>query len=181
MLFRSASPPFLTAALETIATKMNDVDLAFLVARLTEASVKNKRPLGSLSVGFGNVLGGGGGYAVVGADSTNTVKASFEEWKPNLGIESRKLLVERVLPSAVNDSIMTAVNLIWLGKNEEAAWFVSRTVKVNYAGLTTYSTRNDASQSFFEIHDQFTRNRQQRRRQLSWLSFVNSVDRKSVV
>ena len=172
--FLLADPPFLTAALETIATKMNDVDLAFFVARLTETTVSGLSR-GSLPAGFGSVIGGGGGYAGVGTDYSGSAKARFEEWKPNLGTESRKLLIERILPATSNDSMMTAVSLLWLEKNNEAAWFVSRIVQVSYAGLTTYSTRNDGSQNLAELFNRFTRNRYQSRQQLSWLTLTNAV------
>lgn len=153
--FLLASPPFLKSALETIATKMHDIDLAFLVGRLME-----NPQLGvgaeslSLASNFGGVFGGGGGYAATGmslqTSSESSVEAKFSDWKPNLGIETQILLIERILPTCVNDNMMTAVSLLWLGKKEEGAWFMSGSLDVNYAGLTSYGTVDDVAQHFFE-------------------------------
>lgn len=160
--FLLASPPFLNSALETISTKMHDLDLAFLVARLMESP-----DLGagaeSLSVAssFGGVFGGGGGYAELGTSlETNfhgAAEAKFSDWKPKLGHETHKLLVDRILPATTHDNAMTAVSLLWLGKKEEAAWFLSGNVDAKHAGVTTYSEVDDVAQRFF---DSFLKTRQ---------------------
>jgi RAVE protein 1 C terminal len=170
--FLLANPPFLNAALETISTKLCDVDLAFFVARLVERSGS----FGSAPSGFTGVLGGGGGYADVGMHSAgNLSKSRFSGWKPKLGWETQKLLVDRILPASSHDQIMTAICLLWLGKINEAAWFISRIVDVRYAGLTSYGVVKDASQPVLEGLYGIPQINRKLRQPLSMLSFWNAI------
>ena len=154
-LFLLASPPFLKSALETIASKMQDIDLALLVGRLME-NPQLKVGAQSLSIASSlvGVFGGGGGYAATGCSLQTSLETSaearFSGWKPKLGKETQTLLVEGRLLATANDNVMTAISLLWLGKNEEAAWFLPGNLDVSYAGLTLYSAVDEVSQHFFE-------------------------------
>ena len=132
--FLLAEPPALKSAVETIATKMQDLDLAFLVARLVESSTSNNTQLGGFGLGgtammgLGGGFGGGGGYAgmvaPIDVDAPKD-KETFSEWKPILGKGAKDLLRDRGFPSAVEDSCLTAVQLLWLGRREEASQYLS--------------------------------------------------------
>ena len=153
--FLLAEPPSLTPALETIATKLHDIDLAFLVARLMESKeliVPNGNPvLGSGGVGgLGGILGGGGGYAstpVAEASILPTEDTKFDEWAPQLGPKGQKLLVERTLKMSARDCALTAVQLLWLGKKEEAAWSLTAIVRADYRGEVFYSLSQDPART----------------------------------
>jgi hypothetical protein len=148
-IFLLAQPPYLTAAIETIATKLKDLDLAFLVSRLMESTDAGAQSLG---VGFGlGSLGGGSGYAapsVMMATSNAVDDIKAEKWKPNLKRLSRKLLVERALPSSANDCAFSAVQLMWLDKREEASWVLMDTINpaCNVIGFSV--TSGDSSRLF---------------------------------
>lgn len=154
--FLLANPPFLNSALETISTKMGDIDLAFLVGRLTESSdlgsVGDNFSIASSFGGFHG--GGGGGYASMGPTSCDSGHESqepkFSDWNPQLGNETRKLLVDRLLPASQYDCVLSAILLLWLSKKDEAAWFLSGNVDVTYAGVTVYSDVRDVPQRFFD-------------------------------
>ena len=121
--FLLAEPPSLNSAIETIITKLRDPDLAFMVARLVESS--EVRPDHAQ---LGGVLGGGGGYAASGVvESQPTIDdfIPFTRWKPSLGIASKKLLINRVLPMSTDDSAFGAIQLLWLEKKEESYWCLS--------------------------------------------------------
>jgi hypothetical protein len=150
--FLLAEPPSLKSALETIASKLKDIDLAFLVARLMESDQFKKRADNSTSLGIGGgILGGGGGYAssvpyhekIIPGETTH-----FRDWKPRLGPETKRLLVERVLPFFVNDNVMSAISLLWLGKSEEAFWFLSGSVHGSFTGITKFSLVDDVPRRF---------------------------------
>jgi len=136
--FLLAEPPALNSALETIATKLRDMDLAFLVARLVESKdlVMNATQ-GSLpisSFGGAGVFGGGGGYAssiVNDESSTPAEELKFTEWKPRLQPAAHKLLINRLLPMSSDDPSLTAVKLLWLDKKEEAAWCLSGIIRAD--------------------------------------------------
>ncbi len=118
--FLLAEPPILKSAVETIATKMEDLDLAFLVARLVgnASSVSNPMALRS----FGG-FGGGGGFAGsgrIGFEATKD-KDSFKEWQRDLGDIAKSLIEDRVLPAVQDDTCMSAVQLLWLGRIDEAS------------------------------------------------------------
>lgn len=129
--FLLAEPPALNSALETIVTKTRDLDLAFLVARLVES-----RELASTSVsgiaGFGSVMGGGGGYASVGTQESQPMMADdskFDDWNPSVGKGTTKLLVTRTMPMSSQDPGLTALQLLWLGKQHEASWCLTGIVR----------------------------------------------------
>jgi RAVE protein 1 C terminal len=152
--FLLAEPPFLNLALETISTKMQDADLAFLVARLMENAELNSLSNVIVPMGFSSLTMAGAGYAAVGPSSddqeTNSAEEHFVAWKPKLGIEAHKLLIDRILPASGDDNAMAAVTLLWLGKDDEASCFLSGHLNVRFAGLITYSEVNDTSIRFFE-------------------------------
>lgn len=151
--FLLAEPPFLKSALEVIVTKMRDSDLAFAVARLTESSVAALQPsLNASSVGLGGILGGGGGYAIPpGSDSSLDGEDGerFDDWQPDLGMYSKKLLVERLLPQAERDNALSAIQLLWLGKIEEASWWLSGFIEPSHDSDTGYRLVNDIDHRVF--------------------------------
>ena len=132
--FLLAEPPMLKSAIETIATKMGDLDLAFLAARLVGNFSSSRHS--STHRGFGIVLGGGGGFAGSGNPSLKMKKDddSFKGWKPHLCEVGKKFLLDRVLQSAKNDRCLIAVQYLWLGRlNEASNWLT---------GLINYSDDN---------------------------------------
>ena len=129
--FLLADPPILKSAVETIATKMEDIDLAFLVARLLGNSLSSSGQ--SAGLGFGGTLGGGGGFAGSGPPILEVTKdkETFKDWKPRLGPVAKSLILDRGLPSAHNDTCLSAVQLIWLGRFDEAFNWLSGLVDYN--------------------------------------------------
>jgi hypothetical protein len=133
--FLLSEPPALKSAVETIASKMEDLDLAFMVARLVgnaQASMSQQDMLGlggGPIMGFGGLGGGGGGgYAGTGAPDTSEVKKdseTFENWKYDLNNVAEDLLMDRGLPSSYDDGCFSAVQLMWLGRHDEAAHWLS--------------------------------------------------------
>ena len=129
--FLLAEPPSLKSAVEIIATKMEDLDLAFMVARLVENLPKTSgQAFGSASMmGFGStVFGGGGGYAGMGTkhDFEYTKdERPFKLWKANLGKAATRLILDRGLPDSRHDSSFSAVQLVWLGRHDEAEQWLS--------------------------------------------------------
>jgi hypothetical protein len=136
--FLLAEPPSLKSALEIIATKMQDLNLAFLVARLVESpEIKASDPLKGGSVGgglgFGGFMGlgggGGGGYAstppVVAAVEAPIKEEDFEKWVPRLKAGARNLLLDRGLAHSEKDNCLTAVQLMWLGQRDEASCWLT--------------------------------------------------------
>ncbi|GKY91356.1 hypothetical protein MPSEU_000107800 [Mayamaea pseudoterrestris] len=122
--FLLAKPPFLNAAVATIATKMKDIDLAFLVARLMESD--KLASAGSFNLA---AIGGGGGY--VNSTASNPIVGpdeSFAEWVPRLGKSSQSLLVERAFASTA-DRLFSALSLVWLGKKDDATWVCADIVR----------------------------------------------------
>ena len=119
--FLLSEPPALNSAIETVLTKLRDIDLAFLVARLVES--KAMASTGAVPT-FGGVLGGGGGYAAAGStiDSPVADDLTFNDWVPDLGGATKRLLINRTLPISTDDNAFCAVQLLWLGKAEEACW-----------------------------------------------------------
>ena len=119
--FLLAEPPMLKSAVETIATKMEDLDLAFLVARVVGNSPSSSDP--TTRRGFGGTFGGGGGFAgsrPLPSEATKD-KDSFKDWKRNLGVVAKSLILDRVLPSVRNDTCLSSVQLLWLGRIDEAS------------------------------------------------------------
>ena len=132
--FLLAEPPFLTAAVETIATKMKDFDLAFLVARLMESDeVSSSSSIGGLGLAFGG--GGGAGYASPSVldppDTGPATKFCANEWIAGLKKVARNLLIERSLPATGDDGHFSALQLLWLGKHDTASWVCTGTVRTD--------------------------------------------------
>jgi len=118
--FLLAEPPLLNSAVETIATKMKDLDLAFLVARLIGNLSSVSNPMARH--GFGG-FGGGGGFAGsghMGSEATKD-KDNFKGWKHDLGDVAKSLILDRVLPNVQNDTCLSAVQFLWLGRFDEAS------------------------------------------------------------
>lgn len=135
--FLLSQPPILKSAVETIATKMKDLDLAFLVARLvgnSSSSPESYFGMGGGMGGFGGVLGGGGGYAAAAPSLEDATKDqdSFCDWKRKLSPVAKRLIIDRCLPSSTEDSCFSAVQLLWLGRFDEATHWL--TGLVNSAG-----------------------------------------------
>ncbi|CAJ1934809.1 unnamed protein product [Cylindrotheca closterium] len=131
--FLLPDPPILKSAVEIIATKMRDLDLAFMVARLlgnAKESITGTVGLSGATSGYSSAIaiGGGGGYAGSGfVDSSDCKKdeTSFSDWGPELSQVAKDLLIDRGLPQAYNDSCFSAVQLMWLGRNDEASHWLS--------------------------------------------------------
>lgn len=134
--FLLPDPPIKKSAIEIIATKMCDLDLAFMVARLVESS-EVKSDVNSNSFGVDAALGGGGfnlssfgavgGYTnparPIGNNEVNN--ASFNDWEPNLEGATKTFLLERAIPMTVGDNCSIAVCLLWLKRKEEASWWLT--------------------------------------------------------
>lgn len=142
--FLLAEPPILRSAVETIATKMEDIDLAFLVARL----MSNPVPGASQALAFGmggglnfGGMGGGGGFAGSGSSSSEVTKdkESFTEWTHQLGPAAVRLILDRGLPSAHSDSCFSAVQLLWLGRFDEATHFLTGLIDTTDGSLPSFS------------------------------------------
>ena len=157
--FLLSEPPALQSALETIITKMQDLDLAFMVARLMESNeLMSDNNMSGISgggfMGLGGVLGGGGGYAGTGAIDppkpaiSNTEK--FENWKPSCGLATKKLLVERLLPSASSDPALSSLLLLWLNQREEASWWLPGFLEISPSSQSGYRLVKDARSRLFE-------------------------------
>ena len=122
--FLLSEPPALQSALETIVAKLHDVDLAFMVARLMDS-----KELGPTD-GFPNsgiIGGGGGGYAGSGIatpPSVNSDTIRYDEWSPSLGSATKKLLVDKLFKLSAEDHALSAIQLLWLQKREEASWWL---------------------------------------------------------
>ena len=129
--FLLAEPPCLKSAVETIATKMEDLELAFLVARLVGGGSPSGANGGFAPAGFGGfggMLGGGGGYAGPGVvDSGESTKDNerYVDWKPCLKKGAVELLRDRGLPESYDDPCFSAVQLLWLGRPDEASHWLS--------------------------------------------------------
>ena len=154
-LFLLSEPPALQSALETILTKMQDMELAFMVARLIESNeVQSDSVQGSAGgfAGFGGILGGGGGYAGTGNTESpkpsSTASESFHQWTPSCGRSTRKLLVERLLPWAATDPALGAVFLLWMNKHEVASWWLSGFIESSKSSPSGYRFVSDPSARF---------------------------------
>ena len=144
--FLLAEPPFLKSAVETIATKMLDIDLAFLVARLMESPSRSTWPSGRSG---GGGLGTGGGYAATGFESnSDNSMEPIEQWKPELGKLTQTLLVDRMLPACEEDNTIAAICLLWIGKNDEASWVLSGLFEMDTLRDTKFTTVPDFASRF---------------------------------
>jgi len=107
------------SALETILVKSEDLDLAFLVARLMESPSRKVIPAkSSLSM-----LGGGGGFAsapIILNSAELEQETAYRNWQPKLGKMGRWLLKERGLEYAEDDPCLKALQYMWLGTIEQA-------------------------------------------------------------
>jgi hypothetical protein len=116
----------LKSALEVVVTQIEDLDLAFLVARMIERpqQVGNGGAIGTLGISFGGMSGGG--YASIGGgEASSSVAAAdevpFHEWKPSLKKGAKTFIIERGLELALHDPCLKAIQLIWLSRREEAS------------------------------------------------------------
>ncbi len=129
--FLLAEPPLLKSAVETIASKMEDLDLAFMVSRLignAQTNVGGQRVLGFGTVGFSGVLGGGGGYAETGSAYMSEGQKdheTFVQWKPDLNSGAKDLLLHHALSNATDDSAFSALLHLWLDRDNEAWHWLS--------------------------------------------------------
>jgi hypothetical protein len=126
--FLMAQPPMIKSALNVIVNKMDDIALAFFVARLAEGNLSAKAatdggPMldGPLSLrGFG----GGGGFVSPGDPTTaesECLGSSFESWKPNLHYFGRQLLEINAIPNHSSDEFMQCIYLHWLNRPNDGA------------------------------------------------------------
>ncbi len=130
--FLLAQPPMLKSALDVIVTKMEDYALAFFVARLVESNLltmQNNDSNNDLIIGGMKSLhgfGGGGGFATVGVPSNfePVIESKFDDWKPNLGIHCKQLVEKHGFTVKSTDEFFRAIQLLWLGRRNDAAMFI---------------------------------------------------------
>jgi len=129
--FLLAEPPMLKSALEVIVTQMEDLSLAFMIARLVESSRSSSSseggPPGLDGLNLGE-FGGGGGFAtggfgnpVVGMNNSPSNDVCFKDWEPKLCEGTRDLLTVRGLFMAKDDQFLEATQQLWLGRQNKAA------------------------------------------------------------
>jgi RAVE protein 1 C terminal len=123
VFFLLADPPFLVPALETIAMRIHDLDLAFLVSRLVIPS--------------GAALGGGGSFRAVAVD-TMTHNVPYREWNPRLTKESLFLLAERMLPVVSEIPAMKVLLLLWTNTRHEAWWCLTGILRLSSVTQVPY-------------------------------------------
>eukprot|EP00804_Cyclotella_cryptica_P003754 CCRYP_008920-RA/>CCRYP_008920-RA protein AED:0.01 eAED:0.01 QI:160/1/1/1/1/1/3/904/3233 len=127
--FLLAEPPMITSALDIIKSQMQDISLAFFVARLVEYS--SRAPTVStdtLTIGGGfnlSSMGGGGGFAGSGSVSNSPVDAEddpikFCEWSPCLSTNARDLLIPHIKNSPNGDNCFDCLQLLWLNRPNDA-------------------------------------------------------------
>ena len=129
--FLLPEPPMLTTALEVIVTQMEDLTLAFFIARLIEKNGKNGGGTGGLGLAIGNIglKGFGGTYGV--PQNNERKEKGFTDWAPELGPVTKNVLEQRGLDMAKNDPCFKATILIWLSKPIEAARCLSGSSKIS--------------------------------------------------
>ncbi|KAL7521427.1 hypothetical protein ACHAWX_006106 [Stephanocyclus meneghinianus] len=122
--FLLAEPPMIKAALDIIKSQMQDISLAFFVARLVEYSSKaSTASTDTLTIGGGfnlSSMGGGGGFAGSGGvlnEEDNTVK--FRDWRPCLGASARGVLIPHI-SSLDGDNCFDCLQLLWLDRPNDA-------------------------------------------------------------
>jgi hypothetical protein len=134
--FLLAQPPMLKTALEIMVNQMEDLDLAFLVARVMGSNPKSSATtiggfggggIGSPGMMLGGMMGPGGGYASGAGDPSpsSADETTFADWEPSLSSGAKTLLVDRGLSMASHDPCLKALQLVWLGRREEASMCLS--------------------------------------------------------
>ncbi|KAL3763668.1 hypothetical protein ACHAWU_009092 [Discostella pseudostelligera] len=144
--FLLAEPPMIKTALDVITSQLQDLSLAFFIARLMEnaSSSSSCAADGSLTIGGGfnlSSMGGGGGFAGSGnvIDGSGDREAEdetekFDLWKPKLGRSARSVLLPNVAPGE-EDLCFESAQLLWLGRFTES--------KLRLARVPTNSTLVD--------------------------------------
>ena len=124
--FLLAEPPMIKSALDVIRHQLQDTCLAFFVARLVENGTKSSSSAGDgLTIGGGfnlSSMGGGGGFAGSGGnvvDVGEEIVVKFEEWKPELGPNTRSVLKFKAANGS-DDTCLECLKLLWLGRRNEA-------------------------------------------------------------
>jgi hypothetical protein len=119
--FLLAEPPLMSTALEVIIGNMNDPQLALLVSRLIEDARSGASGPGGINF---SKLGGGGGFATIGAPVLDDApeEEPFEKWNPKLGDIALKKLKVGAIPKATakGDFAMVAMLNLWIGDRTEA-------------------------------------------------------------
>lgn len=127
--FLLRKPPSLKSAVETILTKLHDIDLAFLVMRLvTNSAMYKDTDSSTLSLGGGFATASG---YVVGADPLDrngNPSSDFDTWRSKLCISAKNFLIDRLLPMTIEDGTMTSIILYWLNERNLSPWILSGTV-----------------------------------------------------
>ncbi|GFH49862.1 hypothetical protein CTEN210_06338 [Chaetoceros tenuissimus] len=125
--FLLSEPPMLTSALNIIATKMEDMALAFFVARLVAIN-RGKENTSNDSFGSGFSLrgfGGGGGFASSGPSvdelSKKVEESKYIEWTPKISLAAKKLLSSHGLSKKDCTNPSKCLQLLWLGRPNDAA------------------------------------------------------------
>lgn len=128
--FLLAEPPMMKTALDVIISQLQDISLAFFIARLIDnTSTSSCANEGSLTIGGGfnlSSMGGGGGFAgsgnvIDGGSSLETEDETekFDSWKPKLGRSARSVLLSQ-LSFREEDKCFQALQLLWLGRSTES-------------------------------------------------------------
>jgi hypothetical protein len=129
--FLLSKPPSLKSAVETILTKLNDIDLAFLVMRLMTNSDLCKHTSPSL-LSLGGGFMAAHAYKVGVPDQKENQEPAFHDWSSGLSISARNFLIDRLLPMAVEDSALTSIILYWLNEKDLSPWILSKTVGIAF-------------------------------------------------
>ena len=146
--FLLADPPSLKPAIETVITKLKDLNLAFMISRLVESP--EIRAASGTTSGFPTSLsgyGGGGGYAGGGTQGLPAVEQHdepFDAWNPSILSSTRSLLVDRIIPSLKEDHLLCSVAMLWLGKKEEAIWWSMGLLEKSFENEAGYRVLSDS-------------------------------------
>ena len=129
--FLLAEPPMIRTALDVILSQLQDVSLAFFIARLVEnaSSTSSSVADSNLTIGGGfnlSSMGGGGGFAGSGSTyggggawETEDETEKFDLWTPKLGRSARSVLLPNVTPGE-EDIYFESLQLLWLGRSTES-------------------------------------------------------------
>ncbi|KAL7561202.1 hypothetical protein ACA910_004128 [Epithemia clementina (nom. ined.)] len=150
--FLLSEPPALQSALETIVSKLHDIDLAFMVARLMESKQLGAVKGSALGYG-GSGFGGGAGYAGSGNNdvaSVSTDSVKYEAWEPDLGNSAKKLLVDRLFKLSAGDNSLSALQLLWMRKREEASWWLPGFIVSSHTSDSGYRLVDDVQSRIAE-------------------------------
>eukprot|EP00557_Chaetoceros_sp_GSL56_P000287 CAMPEP_0176502390 /NCGR_PEP_ID=MMETSP0200_2-20121128/14724_1 /TAXON_ID=947934 /ORGANISM="Chaetoceros sp., Strain GSL56" /LENGTH=3205 /DNA_ID=CAMNT_0017901451 /DNA_START=45 /DNA_END=9663 /DNA_ORIENTATION=+ len=151
--FLMAQPRMINSALNVLVNKMNDIALAFFVARLVEGnaaidSATDGGPLMGDPLSFRG-FGGGGGFASSGHATTTESEFSettFDSWKPSLRNFGRQLLENNAIPNHSCDEFMQCIYLHWLNRPNDGALCLTGKF---FSDAHSFQNRGDSFRSGF--------------------------------